>query len=564
MTHKSRLSPAVKKFPKMSFAVFDIEAAPSFKGEGLNTEFYCADVYDGITHKTVWTIEALVGALFGDWLKGKTIFAHYGSRYDLMFILPLLMARNDRSEYIQAGSRVWVFAGDRVIADSFAIIPQSLKKACEKFGTKTQKGAIDFRDIGKPEYKKEVVEYLLDDTEGLYQVIEAMQEKTRDLGGELKLTLASTALTIFRSQYMHTNLLTHAPYHPLERMALFGGRTEVFKLKARKVWYYDINSSYSNSALLPLPSEVMAKREGEPTDLQACICYADIEIPETQYPLLPYRGGGKLLFPFGRWRGWYAGPELAECRKIYGRKSVKIIRHIEYIMTPYLRDYTLAIYEEKKRGNPAAKLLLNALYGRFAMQEDRQRLIQWPAPDYLERKQKLRQARTVNQELGIFGFDEKSKSFAWPAVFAFITSRARIQLHRALIASEGRAVYCDTDSVIVEGGPIEGMDIGDGLGQWKIEQEGVPFEAIAPKMYRCGDVFRHKGFRVPAGGDPEQIFKERQQIQYRLLGLREAIKKGVTGPVLVDTVKVVRHGDDKRIWKNGKSKPKEIKWISSD
>jgi len=568
MGHKSRLSPAVKSFPILDFAVYDIEAAPKFEGEGLNTDFYCADIYDGETHKTVWSVKTLVKQLFGDWLKGKTIFAHYGSRYDLMFILPELMKRGTPAEYIQAGSRVWVFQEDRVIADSFAIIPQGLRKAAEKFKVKTQKGEINFKDIGKPELKKKVVKYCRDDCEALYQIIEAMQEKTWELGGELRLTLASTALTIFRKRFLEDSLLTNPAFHPLERLALYGGRTEVFKKNADRVWYYDINSSYSNSALLPLPSEVYAKKEGAPCELGDSICYVDIDIPESYYPLLPYRAGGKLLFPWGKWRGWYPGPELIECIKLYGESSVKIIRHIEYVMAPHLRDYSLEIYEEKKQGNPAAKLLLNALYGRFAMQEDRQRLVQWPGPEVWERKTKKNEIVTVNQELGIYGLDEKSKSFCWPAVFAFITSRARVQLHRALMASKGRAVYCDTDSVIVEGGPLD-IEVGDGLGQWKIESTkdkegntvllaGVPFEAIAPKMYRVGPMYKHKGFRSPEGADPAELFATMEQQQYRLLGLRESMKKGVEKPKLVDIIKKVNMSDDKRIWKNGKSKARKI------
>lgn len=140
------------------------------------------------------------------------------------------------------------------------------------------------------------------------------------------------------------------------------------------------------------------------------------------------------------------------------------------------------------------KLALNSAYGKFAL-------------NFMRYKKKV----FVNVEMGdadletlkaegynivdtplkdeLTGYDKAYVMSAAPgpederyedvAIAASITSAARSVLMRALHHAV-RPIYCDTDSILCES-MGEGADIGDGLGQWKLEYDGIYKIAVAAK-----------------------------------------------------------------------------------
>jgi hypothetical protein len=71
---------------------------------------------------------------------------------------------------------------------------------------------------------------------------------------------------------------------------------------------------------------------------------------------------------------------------------------------------------------------------------------------------------------------------SYPHWAAYLTSEARIELHKKLTLAGSGGVYCDTDSVYSTNKLT--ADLGPELGQWKKEGIFEDWRAIAPKLYR--------------------------------------------------------------------------------
>lgn len=104
-----------------------------------------------------------------------------------------------------------------------------------------------------------------------------------------------------------------------------------------------------------------------------------------------------------------------------------------------------------------AKLMLNGLYGRFALNPDGERTeLQYDASeDDL--------VYVTSSEVA-----EDMDAYLPYAVFITAWSRARL-LHEVLLAGCENVIHCDTDSVIHYGGCMDGADYGKELGQWDVE-----------------------------------------------------------------------------------------------
>jgi hypothetical protein len=133
------------------------------------------------------------------------------------------------------------------------------------------------------------------------------------------------------------------------------------------------------------------------------------------------------------------------------------------------------------------KLFLNNLYGRLSQHNPR---IEARTAEMDEDEKEELQARLVKR-LGYFWIYEiplieppDTACWLWGA---YVTSYARITLHKGLIAVEkagGQLIYCDTDSIFWAGpDKPKGLELNpDKLGAWKVEQfESGEF--IIPKGY---------------------------------------------------------------------------------
>lgn len=272
-----------------------------------------------------------------------------------------------------------------------------------------------------------------------------------------RLTLASTARSLWQTQYFKAEV-----FRPLPEIwesageAYYGGRTEPFRIgEFGPVTVIDVASMFPwamKSGRFPIPwGSFRRVRHTVNIDPQG-IYFARIR-SDLPLPVLPHRTDHGLIYPNGRFSGWYVGEELEYFRSVGG--EFKVVRGFEFFddCDPFT-DYVEDLFEKKNsaRGplRTIYKLLLNALYGKFGQKGDK--VVSMP----LDRFRRLPRAPLefrVWNGLAVYRLSALPPPWSnnvWPAI---VTARARIRLHaemQRIVDAGGRLFYCDTDSVMFD------------------------------------------------------------------------------------------------------------------
>jgi len=221
-------------------------------------------------------------------------------------------------------------------------------------------------------------------------------------------------------------------------------------------------------------------------------------------------------------RGHYASPIINYAMENgwYVQKE----HSIQYakVMKPFFKEFVNHFWnlrrEHQKAGRDGqamcVKIIMNSLYGRFGMKDSTKRI-----------ESDIEIAEIID---GDFGEDadwrllynvkfykskdeasmylvekepsEKSDS-TWFGFSAFITAYANVSLMKAINACGDDFLYSDTDSVHTKDGFIPKLEMGNGLGQWKPEQDkpipkAIYWEAKAYTHYNADGslmLAKHKG-----------------------------------------------------------------------
>ena len=147
------------------------------------------------------------------------------------------------------------------------------------------------------------------------------------------------------------------------------------------VYHYDINSLYpTGMKLLKYPVGKISHfipRSNESLSLLSKeykfgVFRVNIHAPKDLiHPILPIKIDHNCVYPVETWQGWYQSEELINAEK-YGYKYEILEGYLfegEYIF----KEYIDKLYEIKVNSKPNTphyiifKLLMNSLYGRFAM-----------------------------------------------------------------------------------------------------------------------------------------------------------------------------------------------------
>ena len=459
--------------------------------------------------------------------------------------------------------KTWYFV------DSYQVIKGSLADLTKIYDVEHKKLDFDKTDFKNLVDTPKLRTYLENDCKGLYEVLQQFYSLDLLSGINHKLTTSSLALNVFRQKYLGDTILYKLDEEKEEfvRAGYYGGRTEIFKLKAQEVTEYDVNSMYVSAMLQPIPcggagiwSTSFDFKDTNTLGFIEC----KVQCPTNQLiPLLPFRHNGKLIFLTGEFTGVYFSEEVKEAIRL-GYK-VEVIRALVFPASPFLAEYagdTWNIRQDNPGKNPlntTAKLLGNGLYGKFAQQRDRFFLAQIDFKEGCECGYEL-----VFPEFNLWKIPSFSDSPAiLPYISAAITSYARITLHRFLRMYPENVVYCDTDSIFLDGGQT--LPAGLGLGEMKFENSYSRFIAIQPKFYLAEydqpkgektQKLRAKGFvdeglnwnyddfdRALNTGDYDTFYQEQEP---KLRKLNESIRvKNFLA--LVTRVKGVKTEYDKRI-----------------
>lgn len=493
------------------------------------TKPYATGFYDGYKYTEFvgqHCIKEFVNHFLSRKYRGFTCFAHNGGKFDFSFVLHELNRLNYKKKYqiniIRIGSRITqitihsVYNGRKqnswTLRDSVGMFKATLKKLTNSFKVKHLKGEFDHNKINFKNYLdlySEWSPYLKKDCVGLFEVMRKFEDynfRMFDTTINKNLTIAQLSLSIYRKKYFVTPLNTYRSYETDIRESYFGGRTEIFKQYGEHLNYYDINSLYPAKMLeeympvgIPLKSYVMTLEDFG-------VIKVEVEAPkDLDIPLLPFREEKtrKLIFPKGKWTGFYCTPELKKAKQlgykikiIYGYKFVK-----KKIFTKFVTELQ-KIKQNAERGSVdymISKLIQNSLYGKFGQKRERKKIIFCPIN--IKGMIKLDDYKGMD----LYEKEEISESnHILPAISSFIACYSRLGMYELIEevqSKNGIVYYCDTDSIITD---VE-LKTGDKLGELKDELDGLKIDRgifILPKMYACklsdgSEITRCKGF--PSG-----------------------------------------------------------------
>lgn len=418
--------------------------------------------------------------------RGTWFFAHAGGTSDFLFFLEWIQ-RHDQYQVsirysssaavhveFQRGKDKWVFV------DSFFLLRTSLRKIA-KFVNMEKGGAEGSTSIFETQNETELREYNALDCEILYVALQQFADFLYSIGGELRPTMASCALALFRRKYLRTDIRTHKAANNTLRQAYIASRVEVFRKQGEELWQYDINSSFPYSMTRPAPGNLrMVTTRVPPGENEMFFADATIEVPDTHIPPLPYRTAGKVYFPTGTWRSWFSGVDFREAEK-HGR-IVKV--HQAWIYEPRLdmAGYVEDIYERRRVAAEGSfekevyKLLMNSLYGKFGEQTEKTSMIVNPRSRKI-----LDQPGAAEIMPGVIMItEERDIAHEHVPFAAHITANSRRLISDYLRYSKD-PFYADTDCIVTEDATLP---TSDRLGALKLEARIARGEFFAPKFYQ--------------------------------------------------------------------------------
>lgn len=499
------LAPLKKPSDKSAiFGVCDIETANW-------TEFLVIGYLD-VTGFTYFTkLEAFFDHVFQH-SPVPDVFAHFGGKFDMLFLLEYLYTQKKYhiDSLIPRGSMLLCFdlidtKTKRKICfrDSSAILPFGLRALCDNFKVDHPKLDIDYTKIKKVTPK--LLRYLEFDCRGLYECLEKFFNwpLIREAGPVY--TIAGQAMRVLR-------LFLDKPVSSLGqgvdawvRQSYFGGRTEVFKpyfdgSPKKLIHCFDVNSLYPTMMLNEFPNTFKCMTT-KYTDKGFGFWDVEVEVPEMWIPplgaVLDLGTSKKFVFPVGTFRGFWTTHEI-EYAKTLGVKVRKVYKGALFNSGGFIfKDYVEELYDIRMKAakdsvdNVMAKLLMNSCYGRFGIRRDREGIAfdegQVGVIPFSEMRGGKYPIRLVKEAKHI-------DTFSNVAVPSYVTSYARVHMHKLLLQTRENVFYMDTDSLLTP----EHFKSSGGLGALKHEYSAESACFLLPKTYCIDGLHGMKGvFRLP-------------------------------------------------------------------
>lgn len=500
---------------RKKFVVIDVEARDWVK-------FLVGGIYDGGTVSLHYSIGTLLDDLFSNY-GGCDVFAHFGGIYDFLFVLSHAYFDDDRVEIspiVPRGSGILTFTLDRegqklFFHDSAALFPFSLERLTKSFGVAHIKKKLDVSNLKK--VTLELIEYLEFDLKGFWESIDQFYEwpLIKTCGGSY--TLAGQALRVLRTTLKKDVYALSVEMDRNIRPGYLGGRTEIFRpyyAGKSPLYCYDVNSLY--------PTVMHAEKYPNGFDCEETkyfskrmgFYHCDVEVSDDMY--LPPLGvlakvgkSSKYVFPRGKFKGIFSIPEINYAREL-GVK-IKTKRGFLFGSSGHLfRKFVDTLYPMKQNAKDGvtqtiAKLLLNSCYGRFGLATEKENLVFDEGQDDFYPERELRVGgKTV--ELGTIPVD--LDTFSNVAIAAYVTSYARIYMHRLMLNCQDSLYYTDTDSIFT----TKKLPTGTDLGELKLEYSVTEACFLLPKAYAM------RGAKSDSGEVPSEFVKikgfDKKKIQH--------------------------------------------------
>lgn len=375
--------------------------------------------------------------------------------------------------------------------DTIRHLPASVEKLGEMVGlTKREKDLFD-SGSGSVDFGRALVR-CQHDSAITYQAAKLFTETYQALGERPRMTLASTALNLWKREYWGREVSKPAPdvwQAALE--AYHGGRTQAFSVGTfENVTALDVASMFPWAMTckpLPLPWGLF-REVLEGSEVRDFGIYRVRVDSRLSLPLLPVRSKHGTIYPKGTWQAWYVGEEIREAMAHGVRIQVEKGYEFGEACNPFTSYVeTLFALKQSARGGMREiyKTMLNALYGKFGQQGKHVTCV--PIEKMLAMKNPPLEWRPF-MGLAIFNEDATPPPWSnniWPA---FITARARVALWRKMRELEAkmcRVLYCDTDSIFYQsrGRIIKHAKKAANIGDFELRGEFSRMEIIGKKEY---------------------------------------------------------------------------------
>lgn len=416
-----------------------------------------------------------------------------------------------------------------------------------------------------------MLEYNIRDSVISGGLIEFLYSVFEELGATPKITIAATAMSLFKNHYLTRTIYRH-PIHVLidQFKGYYGGMTESFcRGRIQGYNYYDVNSLYPyvmQKFRYPDPNTLRTNTKNTVKYINEYEGMSHIEIhcPATvRYPVLPYRYLDKCVFGTGTFTGWYTHVEIRKAMSM-GYVVKKVMKTYYYLKTcdpfsGYVSDLYNKRLKYKSEKNPmeyVVKILLNSLYGKFGSKFiDKEN---WVPEEQFD----MSKLNNIDFIEIVEGFVRMKKSLSEPSAFcipiwaAHVTAYARMHLNE--LCHQANPVYCDTDSILTK----NELPTGKELGELKLEMRIEDGFIVKPKFYaleysdndtlkecvKIKGVSRKLSMLEFKGLLWEQDDRERKVAYQKFLKFKESLRRKLTPNLIVDIVKVLSVEDTKRIW----------------
>ena len=502
-----------------------------------------------------------------DGVKGKQVVFFLNAEYDIGNIF-----RKDLGEleitYIKSRFIMARIAGTRIyIYDSLNHWKVSLKKMGEIVG------------LPKLEMNLDDERYCKRDCEILYRFIEIQSSLYAEYNSKFKATLAGNSIDIWTKNFTKNHYWQKYFSDSVKnkfRKSYYGGRVEIFKTGIQKkrgkpIYVFDVNSLFPycmKKFAYPDLKTFVPQFNIDKTGITECEVFSDMTIP-----VLPYRyikgGEQKLIFPNGRFKGTWTNAELEYFTK-KGGKINKIISgyHFENNIRPFV-NFVDHFYRKRQETtedseNYFYKIILNALYGKFAQGGSIQVLKSGTFNEHssgvimYDHKDKIYMLETEHINAALYS------NIIWSS---YVTSYARIVLHKLLIQNEKDLIYCDTDSIFTYD---KNFNTSNKLGKLKLESISHSGLFLLPKLYFLFnekaelEKAANKGFPVSSDNMFRFLYESGFSVRRKPVRLRLALKRGLEFNSWIFLLKFIKTTYNKRtvIDDNGNTVPIVINTIN--
>jgi hypothetical protein len=538
---------------KRRIVTFDLEWYPAGERE-LEPRIF--GLYDGVRYRSFpgkhegvsgsgRGMELFLQELFHPRNEGAWMYAHFGGGADFTFLLEEIIKRpRVRVSGFSSGSSLVVLRVSKghhtwTLIDSYSLLRDKLAHIAHSVGEKKTRSS--FRcpsypacghvgriclsapdcgcDVG-PEplcmfYAPYSIlrDYNEQDCRILHKGITRFQNEIFDeLGSELGITAAATAMRLFRRQYMTRPIAPLA--HDVSSwiaQGYFSGRVDVFRpSSADPLHEWDVNAAYPDAMTKPTPGSLTRTLRRIPQgDSRLYFAQAVVHVPKMFLPPLAKRGAvdGRTYYPTGTWEGVFSRPDLELLEEAGGR--IERVSEVKVFEPSYdWADYVHELYELRFATRDPflvslRKLLMNAPYGKMAEGMTKASLHIHPASGHrcpheegkheVDGEDGIRRATCVEELFpgAILVTDTRVVPHRHVAGAAHIAAEAKRTLYRYMQPCGEDLFYCDTDGFYTHRHFEESAELG-GLKRKRTCEPPNIFDG--PKFYLANHEARTKGF----------------------------------------------------------------------